>query len=69
MKKPIVTENRAARENHPEPHLAPTRPFAPDLTRSKLVFRAYLDARACDDDDEAAELFQLWLTLLGRAKQ
>ena len=41
---------------------------AHDLTRSKLVFRAYLDARACGEDDEAAELFALWLRLLGRER-
>jgi hypothetical protein len=38
-----------------------------NLTRSKLVFRAYLDAKLYDDADEAAELFELWLRLLGRA--
>lgn len=39
------------------------------LTRSKLVFRAYLDARALGDDDEAAELFSLWLRLLGKERE
>ncbi len=38
-----------------------------NLTRSKWVFRAYLDARAVGEDDEAAELFELWLRLLGRS--
>jgi hypothetical protein len=36
------------------------------LTRSKLVFRAYVDAKLYGDADEAAELFELWLRLLGK---
>lgn len=40
-----------------------------NLTRSKWVFRAYLDARAVGEDDEAAELFELWLRLLGRSAE
>jgi hypothetical protein len=39
------------------------------ISRAKLVFRAYLDARACGEDDEAAELFALWLRLLGKERR
>lgn len=45
-----------------------TSPTKADLTRCKWVFRAYLDARACGEDDEAAELFALWLRLLGKER-
>lgn len=40
-----------------------------DLTRSKWLFCAYLDARACGDDEDTEKLFELWLTALRRATQ
>ena len=37
------------------------------LSRSKMVFRAYLDAKLIGDENEAANLLKLWLRLLGKA--
>ena len=37
-------------------------------TRAKLVFKAWCDARVCGDDEDAAELFDLWLRLLGKER-
>jgi hypothetical protein len=62
------TSTSNAAEARPTTSPSNTRPSAANLTRSKLVFRAYLDARTTGEQDEADELFALWLRLLGRAE-
>ena len=40
------------------------------LSRSKMVFRAYLDAKLIGDENEAASLLKLWRSLLeGKVRQ